>query len=124
MMLNGAFQFVGNLGGATYFDENGEKNLMINPWVDDQMVGTDSYGAMWQQEFFADHLVSLLWDAVKSDDTDPEEIEVTCPMCMTTPGDTCRANGDCLTTTYRERLEQRLPQLVPEMRQRYAHLKA
>jgi hypothetical protein len=124
MMLNGAFQFVGNLGGATYITEGGEENLMINPWVDDETVATDRYGTVWQQEFFADHVVTLVWKAAKADDRDDDEIAVTCPMCLTSPGDTCRTNGHCLSASYRERLEERLPQLLPEIRRWLAHLTA
>jgi len=120
-ILNGAFRVVGNLGGVIYPIENGDRNALVNPWVADTPVGETPYQILWQREFFGDHVVTTLWEALKSE-TLTERVAINCPMCKISPQQRCGEGLVCTSSGLLEQLNDRLPPLTRELwriRERY-----
>lgn len=91
MVLNGAFQFVGNLGGVVYQRDEGDWVSLLNPWVADGPNGHDDYRQQWMQEVAGDTLVTWLLKTAAG----AESVGRRCFLCRVSPGTGHCGDGEC-----------------------------
>lgn len=113
-ILNGAFRVVGNLGGVVYPVGQDSSNVLVNPWVADTTIGEISYQKLWQREFFGDHIVTSIWDALKHEAA-PEAVSVNCPFCVISPSLRCGDGLVCASEDLLLDINNRIPDLMREL---------
>ncbi|MFB6171100.1 MAG: hypothetical protein ABEJ23_01100 [Haloarculaceae archaeon] len=120
-VINAAFRFTGNFGGAVYRipDERGSptNNWFVNPLIDDEPVGptvghpplrgAETYQELWGWVFVGDGLIEQLLDRRET----TARTGVRCPLCAVSMGGQC--GGDrCTYAPLIDRLDDRRDPLL------------
>jgi hypothetical protein len=90
MVLNGAFQFVGNFGGVIYQRDDGDWASLVNPWVADDPSGYREYRRRWLRDVGGDRLVRRLLEYADEGD---DVTTLRCVLCELSRRGRCGDDG-------------------------------
>jgi hypothetical protein len=121
-ILNAAFRFTGNFGGAIYRIEQPDgtvtTNWKVNPLIADEPIdedailpgsnpfGADTYEELWEFTYVYEHFIEQLFTIAQASDDDSVE----CPLCEIAAEEFCHPDG-CPIEPIKEGINEEITEL-------------